>query len=203
MKGHAGFEFGQVTPAKAHRTFSPVRRIAESDGISGTAVFLDSVFFQDIEKGYRDVFTAVSRTGLSQSGFQFFQDGLVRIQKFVGGLTEEDRTAEGDMITPVATCNFKKVASPFFIGRLSQVRWDAVALVPGGRRGGQWQGNHLRIPRCRGYWHYKFPQPGRISACPARFGGIPAQMKTIMDATGGLWQNGKLVGKKAGVFQST
>ena len=28
-------------------------------------------------------------------------------------------------------------------------------------------------------------------------------MKTIMDATGGLWQNGKLVGKTAGVFQST
>ena len=37
----------------------------------------------------------------------------------------------------------------------------------------------------------------------ARYGGIPAQMKTIMDATGGLWQNGKLVGKTAGVFQST
>ena len=33
-----------------------------------------------------------------------------------------------------------------------------------------------------------------------RFGGIPAQMKTIMDATGGLWQNGKLVDKTAGVF---
>ena len=37
----------------------------------------------------------------------------------------------------------------------------------------------------------------------ARYGGIPAQMKIIMDATGGLWQNGKLVGKTAGVFQST
>jgi len=36
-----------------------------------------------------------------------------------------------------------------------------------------------------------------------RYGGIPAQMKTIMDATGGLWQNGKLVGKTAVVFQST
>ena len=33
--------------------------------------------------------------------------------------------------------------------------------------------------------------------------GIPAQMKTIMDATGVLWQNGKLVGKTPGVFQST
>jgi NAD(P)H dehydrogenase (quinone) len=36
-----------------------------------------------------------------------------------------------------------------------------------------------------------------------RFGGIPAQMKTILDATGGVWQNGGLVGKSAGVFQST
>ena len=114
VKGHAGFEFGQVTPAKAHRTVSPVRRIAESDGVSGTAVFVDSVFFQDIEKGYRDVFTAVSRTGLFQSGFQSFQDGLVCIQKFTGGLTEEDRPAEGDMITPVATCNFKKSGFSFF-----------------------------------------------------------------------------------------
>ena len=94
MKDHAGFEFGQVTPAKAHRTFPPVRRIAESDGVSGKAVFVDSVFFQDIEKGYRDVFTAVSRPGL----FQSFQDGLVHIQKFARGLTEEDGPAEGDMI---------------------------------------------------------------------------------------------------------
>ena len=114
MKGHAGFEFGQVTPAKAHRTFSPVRRIAESDGVSGTAVFVDSVFFQDIEKGYRDVFTAVSRTGLFQSGFQSFQDGLVRIEKFTGGLTKVDGPAERDMITPLATCNFKKSGFSFF-----------------------------------------------------------------------------------------
>ena len=44
---------------------------------------------------------------------------------------------------------------------------------------------------------------GIMFGVSARFGGIPAQMKTIMDATGGLWQNGKLVGKTAGVFQST
>ena len=44
---------------------------------------------------------------------------------------------------------------------------------------------------------------GIIFGVSARYGGIPAQMKTIMDATGGLWQNGKLVGKTAGVFQST
>ena len=78
------------------------------------------MFFQDIEKGYRDVFTAVSRTGLFQS-FQSFLDCLVRIQKFTGGLTEEDRPAEGDMITPVATCNFKKSGFSFFHG----------AVIPG------------------------------------------------------------------------
>ena len=44
---------------------------------------------------------------------------------------------------------------------------------------------------------------GIMFGVSARYGGIPAQMKTIMDATGGLWQNGKLVGKTAGVFQST
>jgi|TARA_B110000914_G_scaffold209120_1_gene207173 NAD(P)H dehydrogenase (quinone) len=44
---------------------------------------------------------------------------------------------------------------------------------------------------------------GVMFGVSARFGGIPAQMKTIMDATGGLWQNGGLVGKSAGVFQST
>ena len=44
---------------------------------------------------------------------------------------------------------------------------------------------------------------GIMFGVSARYGGIPAQMKTIMEATGGLWQNGKLVGKTAGVFQST
>ena len=44
---------------------------------------------------------------------------------------------------------------------------------------------------------------GIMFGVSARYGGIPAQMKNIMDATGGLWQNGKLVGKTAGVFQST
>ena len=44
---------------------------------------------------------------------------------------------------------------------------------------------------------------GIMFGVSARHGGIPAQMTTIMDATGGLWQNGKLVGKTAGVFQST
>ena len=44
---------------------------------------------------------------------------------------------------------------------------------------------------------------GIMFGVSARYGGIPAQMKTIMDAIGGLWQNRKLVGKTAGVFQST
>ena len=44
---------------------------------------------------------------------------------------------------------------------------------------------------------------GIMFGVSARFGGIPAQMKTLMDSTGGLWQSGKLVGKTAGVFQST
>ena len=44
---------------------------------------------------------------------------------------------------------------------------------------------------------------GIMFGVSARYGGIAAQMKTIMGATGGLWQNGKLVGKTAGVFQST
>ena len=44
---------------------------------------------------------------------------------------------------------------------------------------------------------------GIMFGVSARYGGIPAQMKTIMGATGGLWQNGKLVGKTAGMFQST
>ena len=44
---------------------------------------------------------------------------------------------------------------------------------------------------------------GIMFGVSARYGGIPAQMKTNMDAPGGLWQNGKLVGKTAGVFQST
>ena len=43
---------------------------------------------------------------------------------------------------------------------------------------------------------------GIMFGVSVRYGGIPAQMKTIMDATGGLWQSGKLVVKTAGVFQS-
>ncbi|CAG9464895.1 unnamed protein product [Pedinophyceae sp. YPF-701] len=38
---------------------------------------------------------------------------------------------------------------------------------------------------------------------PTRFGSIPAQMRSFLDSTGGLWTAGALVGKPAGVFFST
>lgn len=38
---------------------------------------------------------------------------------------------------------------------------------------------------------------------PTRFGNMAAQMKNFLDQTGGLWMQGKLVGKPAGVFTST
>ncbi|CAF3320500.1 unnamed protein product [Rotaria socialis] len=44
---------------------------------------------------------------------------------------------------------------------------------------------------------------GILLGVPTRFGGIPAQMKALWDATGGLWKKGALVGKPIGVFIST
>lgn len=38
---------------------------------------------------------------------------------------------------------------------------------------------------------------------PTRYGNMPAQWKTLWDATGQLWATGKLAGKYAGVFVST
>jgi NAD(P)H dehydrogenase (quinone) len=38
---------------------------------------------------------------------------------------------------------------------------------------------------------------------PTRYGNFPAQWKAFWDATGGLWSNGGLHGKYAGVFIST
>lgn len=38
---------------------------------------------------------------------------------------------------------------------------------------------------------------------PTRFGNYPAQWKAFWDATGGLWTEGTLYGKPAGVFVST
>ncbi|KAG8738713.1 flavodoxin-like fold protein [Ceratobasidium sp. 428] len=42
-----------------------------------------------------------------------------------------------------------------------------------------------------------------IFGVPTRYGNFPAQWKAFWDATGGLWSQGKLHGKYAGVFVST
>jgi NAD(P)H dehydrogenase (quinone) len=44
---------------------------------------------------------------------------------------------------------------------------------------------------------------GIIFGYPTRFGGMPAQVKAIWDATGGLWMKGALIGKPIGVFFSS
>ncbi|PVU88859.1 hypothetical protein BB559_005358 [Furculomyces boomerangus] len=38
---------------------------------------------------------------------------------------------------------------------------------------------------------------------PTRYGSMPAQVKAFWDSTGGLWHDGKLVGKMGGMFFST
>jgi NAD(P)H dehydrogenase (quinone) len=42
-----------------------------------------------------------------------------------------------------------------------------------------------------------------IFGTPTRFGSMCGQMKQFLDATGGLWQRGALVGKAASVFTSS
>ncbi|MFO1188841.1 MAG: NAD(P)H:quinone oxidoreductase [Alphaproteobacteria bacterium] len=42
-----------------------------------------------------------------------------------------------------------------------------------------------------------------ILGVPTRFGNMPAQMKNFLDQTGGLWVQGKLIGKVGSVFTST
>ncbi|KAF1336138.1 Nad quinone oxidoreductase, partial [Globisporangium splendens] len=44
---------------------------------------------------------------------------------------------------------------------------------------------------------------GILFGMPTRFGAVPAQMKAFFDAAGGLWQEGALIGKPAGVFFSS
>jgi len=64
--------------------------------------------------------------------------------------------------------------------------------------------------------HFKLDQPAPIATVnelpeydaiiigvPTRFGNMPAQMKNFLDQTGGLWANGKLIGKVGSVFSST
>ena len=42
-----------------------------------------------------------------------------------------------------------------------------------------------------------------IIGVPTRFGNMAAQMKNFLDQAGGLWMQGKLIGKAGGVFTST
>jgi NAD(P)H dehydrogenase (quinone) len=42
-----------------------------------------------------------------------------------------------------------------------------------------------------------------VFGVPTRFGNMAAQMKNFLDQTGGLWAQGKLVGKVGSVFAST
>jgi NAD(P)H dehydrogenase (quinone) len=42
-----------------------------------------------------------------------------------------------------------------------------------------------------------------ILGVPTRFGNMPAQMKNFLDQTGGLWFQGKLIGKVGSVFSSS
>ena len=42
-----------------------------------------------------------------------------------------------------------------------------------------------------------------IFGTPTRFGNMCAQMRNFLDQTGGLWANGKLIGKVGSVFTST
>lgn len=44
---------------------------------------------------------------------------------------------------------------------------------------------------------------GIIFGTPTRFGNMIGQMRQFLDSTGGLWSEGKLVGKVGGVFTST
>ncbi len=42
-----------------------------------------------------------------------------------------------------------------------------------------------------------------IFGTPTRFGNMASQMRNFLDQTGGLWVNGKLIGKAGSVFTST
>lgn len=44
---------------------------------------------------------------------------------------------------------------------------------------------------------------GIIFGTPTRFGNMAAQMRNFLDQTGGLWAQGKLIGKVGSVFAST
>jgi NAD(P)H dehydrogenase (quinone) len=42
-----------------------------------------------------------------------------------------------------------------------------------------------------------------VVGAPTRFGRMPSQMASFLDATGGVWFQGKLIGKVGGAFTST
>ncbi len=42
-----------------------------------------------------------------------------------------------------------------------------------------------------------------IFGTPTRFGNMASQMRNFLDQTGGMWMNGKLIGKAGSVFTST
>jgi len=44
---------------------------------------------------------------------------------------------------------------------------------------------------------------GIVWGIPTRFGNMPAQVKQFMDTAGGLWAQGKLEGKAAGIMSSS
>ncbi|MDG5787741.1 NAD(P)H:quinone oxidoreductase [Evansella sp. AB-P1] len=44
---------------------------------------------------------------------------------------------------------------------------------------------------------------GVVWGIPTRYGSMPAQMKQYLDSAGGLWMNGELEGKVAGIITST
>lgn len=44
---------------------------------------------------------------------------------------------------------------------------------------------------------------GIILGAPTRYGAVPAQMRAFLDATGGLWSSGALIGKVGSGFTST
>src|SRR5688500_17813552 len=58
--------------------------------------------------------------------------------------------------------------------------------------------------------HVPIAQPAQLAdadailfGIPTRYGLVVSQMQAFFDATGGLWAQGKLVGKIGGVFTST
>jgi len=62
----------------------------------------------------------------------------------------------------------------------------------------------------KAFGHVPVIQPAQLAdadaiifGTPTRFGNMAAQMRALLDATGGLWKKGALVGKVGSVFAST